>query len=80
MAYPLYSLVRVIRLNTPERHISGHEGLVRQPRVGDIGCIVEVVDDMVNKEVYTVENADVGGFTIWLADFQQNELIFLSSP
>ncbi len=36
MAFPLYSMVEVIQLITPERHVTGNEGLVRQPRVGDM--------------------------------------------
>ena len=80
MAFPLYSMVEVIQLITPERHVTGNEGLVRQPRVGDMACIVDILSDKENEEAYIVENVDESAFTIWLADFKHGELRFISSP
>ncbi|MBK6696896.1 MAG: hypothetical protein IPG50_32640 [Myxococcales bacterium] len=43
---------------------------MRQPRVGDLGTIVNVLGE----NAFTVECVDEGGLTLWLADFLTEEL------
>lgn len=66
--------VIVVQLLQPDRHYDGTATVMRPPRVGDTGTIVNV--DTVDGEDtgYMVENVDVEGNTIWLADFLPNEI------
>lgn len=61
--------VRIVKLNTPNRHIDGTKGVKRPPRVGDSGTIVHKVG-----ELYMVESVDSDGLTVWLADFTADEI------
>ena len=71
-----YDVVRVVKLLEAERSITGSEGSTRQPIVGDVGAIVFVHDisDISKTPVYIVECVDDAGMTVWLADFQEDEL------
>ncbi|HEY8945579.1 MAG TPA: hypothetical protein VIM73_15025 [Polyangiaceae bacterium] len=64
-------VVVVRELRSSSRHVDGTEGLVRQPVLGDLGAIVQVLAP----RRYTVECVEDGtGCTIWLADFDLGEL------
>jgi hypothetical protein len=65
-----YDVVRVARLRTETRYISGTPGGMRQPIVGDLGTIVMVYDG----SHLAVESVDSKGMTVWLADFTSDEL------
>jgi hypothetical protein len=70
-----YDVVKVAALLEAERHIIGTEGVSRQPRIGNIGTILEIPKMPVGmKQVYVVECIDLEGYTIWLADFVGEEL------
>jgi len=61
-------IVRTLR--TPTREVSGTDQVVRQPRVGDQGSIVHVLDST----HVVVECVDSSGYTPWVADFHVEEL------
>jgi hypothetical protein len=65
------ALVRVVRLAAPERDVTGTDGATRQPRIGDVGTVVFVLEP---GAAYTVECIDDDGMTAWLADFDAHEL------
>jgi hypothetical protein len=63
-------IVVVEKLLVPTRDVTGTERMTRQPRVGDQGTVVRVLDG----EHCVVECIDSSGFTVWLADFHVHEL------
>jgi hypothetical protein len=65
-----HGVVAVRRLATPTRHVMGSEDVRREPRVGDQGAIVSVLD----ADHFSVECVDGEGRTLWLADFRRDEL------
>jgi hypothetical protein len=65
-----HDAVVVRRLRTPTRHVMGSEGVRREPRVGDQGAIVSVLD----ADHFSVECVDGEGRTLWLAHFHRDEL------
>jgi hypothetical protein len=67
-------VVRVTRLLTATRHVDGSSGMVRQPRVGDVGAIVHVLGE----KAFVVECVDAGGLTAWVADFEAEEIELVS--
>jgi hypothetical protein len=52
------------------RDVTGTEGVVRQPRVGDLATVVDILD----AAHCTVECVNSSGETRWLADFHLDEL------
>jgi hypothetical protein len=73
-------VVRVRQLLQPERHFDGTEGCKRPPRVGDRGTIVFVQAERGGPACYTVEMVDADGYTVWLADFEADELEAAPAP
>jgi len=69
-----YDAVRVVRLLTRNRHYDGTVGARRAPEVGDVGTIVHEYDPEDPRAPVAVENVDPDGDTIWLADFERDEL------
>ena len=65
-----YDVVRVARLNEPNRHFDGTEGVCRPPQIGDTGAIV--YDD--GSDSFQVESVNAEGLTVWLAEFHLSEL------
>jgi hypothetical protein len=64
-------VVVVRALLVPTRAVSGTEGCVRQPNLGDEGTIVHVL----GPRDFIVECVDPGtGYTLWIADFKDMEL------
>jgi hypothetical protein len=62
--------VRIVRLEAPERDVDGSTHPPPQPRVGEMGTIVEEVDD----GIYLVERCTDDGRTLWIAEFLVSEL------
>lgn len=70
-----YDVVRVKRLDQPNRHYDGTENIKHLPRIGDLGTIVHVYSDAQDMNpTYIVECVDQNGLTVWLADFTAGEL------
>lgn len=67
-------VVRVKTLSEPEREYDGSESVKRAPRVGDEGTIVRVLSDEGLENKYLVEAVDNSGYTLWIAEFWENEL------
>ena len=76
--YREYDVVRVVRLLTTKREFSGTDGVKRAPQVGDTATIVHLYE--INNPTATVvaESVNSNGNTIWLADFQPDELELVS--
>jgi hypothetical protein len=71
----------VIRLRTENRTISGSAGVTRPPRVGDIATVVHeyIPEDPTARVI--VENVGEDGMTIWIADFERDEIeLVISAP
>lgn len=64
-----YTTVKVKQLLTANREFTGTNSVSRSPRVGDMGTVLES-----HEGNYTVESVDPEGFTVWLADFEPDEL------
>ncbi len=75
MRFELYDTVRLVRLLTPQRDITGTEAALAQPAVGDQGTIVDVPGDR-----YLVEDVTPDGGTRWLAEFEAAELDLVARP
>ena len=54
----------------PGRSFDGTAGVMREPRIGDIGTIVHEYD----RKAFIVECVDADGLTVWLADFTSDEI------
>ena len=67
--YPA-DVVRIAHLESDERDVDGSLDPPRQPRIGEIGIIVEQVGD----DIYLVERATDDGRTLWVAEFLGTEL------
>jgi len=65
--------VRICRLLTPERDYTGTERVTRPPRTGDTGLVV-AVSGRGDERTWVVESVNAVGETVWLADFQAEEL------
>jgi hypothetical protein len=72
--FRLYTRVRVSRLLTPQRAVSGSGANTRQPEVGDTGTVVEYFGN-IDGATYLVESMDAEGTTVWLAEFSAEELV-----
>jgi hypothetical protein len=68
-----YDEVRVVKLLHETRSFFAELG-ERPPRVGDIGAIVNIAEQADGSVIYTVENVDPNGMTIWLDNFSSTEL------
>jgi hypothetical protein len=63
-------LVRVIQLEHPERDVDSSIDPPRQPRVGELGTVIEEVAD----GIYLVERRTDDGRSLWMAEFLAGEL------
>ena len=76
MASPLFypaDIVRIVRLEADERDVDGSGEPPSQPRVGEIGTVVDAVGD----DIYLVERCTDDGRTLWLAEFLAGELLLV---
>jgi hypothetical protein len=71
---PESAVVRVVRLRQAHRHWLSSEGVGRPPEIGDRGAIVHVYAPGDPATPYIVECVDGDGLTIWLADFDRDEI------
>lgn len=62
--------MRVLTLEGDERDVDSTVDPPQQPRVGEIGTIVDEVAD----GIYLVERSTDDGRTLWLAEFLASEL------
>ena len=69
-----YCLVRVIQLLHPLEEYDGWNVGRRPPQIGDIGTVVDILQEEGLPNKYVVEASDGDGITIWLADFDAEEL------
>jgi hypothetical protein len=67
--YPA-DIVRIARLEAPERDVDGSSDPPPQPRVGETGTVIDEVDD----GIYLVERCTDDGRTLWIAEFLEAEL------
>ena len=76
-----YDVVRVAKLLPHPREYTSSEGYARDPRVGDIGTIVHDYGQGSDESApVCVECSAPSGHCIWLADFERDELEFVSRP
>jgi hypothetical protein len=75
-----YDTVRVVRLGNLERQFQGTEGVCRSPKVGDLAVIVHEYDPDNPAAPVAVEMLDDEGYTVWLADFEKDELELVERP
>jgi hypothetical protein len=64
-------VVRVAVLLDGHREFSGTEGVCRAPCVGDLATVVHVLEPGC---AFVVEAVNSDGYTLWVADFQAEEL------
>ncbi|HEX9724892.1 MAG TPA: hypothetical protein VGC53_11490, partial [Vicinamibacteria bacterium] len=74
VALKLYDAVRIVRLLKANRYHDGTVGVRRPPQVGDLGTIVHEYDREDPRAPLMVEKSDPDGHTVWLADFEPDEL------
>ncbi len=77
-AFKLYDVVRVIRLLHPAEEYDGWRFNQRSPQIGDMGTLIEILHAPDLPDKYVVECAGQGGITIWLSDFDAEEIEPLS--
>jgi hypothetical protein len=67
--YPA-DVVRIAHLEADERDVDGPLDPPRQPRIGEVGTIIDQVGD----DIYLVERCTDDGRTLWIAEFLGTEL------
>ena len=70
MPFETGDTVRIVKLLTPERDVTGSAAEPPQPRLGEAGTVVDDVGD----GIYLVERTTDDGATRWLAEFADAEL------
>lgn len=69
------SEVEICQLIKMDRPYNGTNGVMRAPRVGDVGKIVHITQHRWDGDlIYIVQSSTVDGRTVWLADFLPQEL------
>jgi hypothetical protein len=69
-----YEMVRVRQLLRAPEEYDGWGFNQRSPRVGDVGCIVDILQAAGLPDGYVVESSGPDGITIWLGIFLAEEL------
>ena len=75
-----FDTVRIAELTELDREYDGTKNIKRAPRVGDIAVVVHEYEPNNPDAKVAVEMIDESGNTIWLADFDKDELEFISRP
>ena len=70
MVFEISDVVRVRHLSVAEREVDGSSAEPPQPRVGELGSVVDALGD----GLYLVEHATDDGEAIWVAEFHESEL------
>ncbi len=76
MVFEIFDIVRIRSLKVPEREVDGSSAEPPQPRVGEVGSVVDTLGD----GLYLVEHITDDGETIWLAEFDESELELVDRP
>ena len=74
-----YDIVRVAVLKNPDRSFDGTDGVKRPPEVGDVATICHEYDPKNSSAEIAVEMVNDDGLTVWLADFERDELELVSN-
>jgi hypothetical protein len=69
-----YLQVKVVKLLHPLEHYDGWKLNKRPPHIGDVGLIVDILTKPNYPNNYVVESSQDDGITVWLSDFQAEEL------
>jgi hypothetical protein len=69
-----YGLVRIIQLQQALENYDGWEVNRRPPQIGDLGTVIDILHAPEQPAHYIVESSDREGITIWLGDFDAEEL------
>ena len=75
-----HDVVRVVRLLRSDRPFDGTTGVRRPPTTGDVATICHEYDADDPASMVAVEMVDDQGLTVWLADFERNELELVRRP
>lgn len=73
-----YDLVRVVVLKRADRFFQGSEGVQRPPQVGDIATVCHEYHPGTSDSPVAAEMVTSDGRTVWLADFDRDELELVS--
>ena len=69
-----FDVVRVAYLKKPDRSFDGSDGVKRPPVVGDIATVCYDYDPQNPSAAIAIEMVNDDGLTVWLADFERDEL------
>ena len=69
-----YGLVRIVHLRHPVEHYDGWRLNRRPPLIGDHGTVLDILRAPDQPAHCVVESSDSDGITIWLSDFDADEL------
>lgn len=67
-------LVRISRLLREPGEYDGWRVSQRDPAVGDVGTLLDTLHAVGDRDRYVVECSGTDGMTIWLGDFDADEL------
>ena len=73
-----YDVVRVATLKSGGRSFDGSKGVKRPPQVGDVATVCHEYDINDPNAKVAVEMVTDDGLTVWLADFDRDELEIVS--
>ena len=73
MSFAVLDRVRITRLLFASRDVDGPSAEPPQPRIGQCATVVDIVGD----GVYLAEHATDDGYSLWLAEFHEQELELL---
>jgi hypothetical protein len=74
-----YDVVRVAKLKKGNRSFDGSEGVKRPPQIGDVATVCHEYNTNNPSATVAVEMATDDGMTVWLADFDRDELELVQS-
>lgn len=76
----LYCLVRIVKLLRPSDQYDPWQLNVSCPQIGNIGTLVDTLEAPNLSRKFIVESCDSQGYTIWLSEFDAEELQKLDEP
>lgn len=72
--YEPSDVVRIQQLAIPSREVDGASANPPQPRVGDVGIVIDALGD----DIYLVEHTTDDGHPVWVAEFHAVELSLIN--
>ena len=69
-----YEMVRVRQVRSSPEEYDGWRINQRTPRIGDVGTVLTILEAPGLPMRYVVECSQPDGITVWLSDFQEEEL------